>query len=34
MKEFATVRPKTHSYLTDDCYGDKKGKSTKTCIIK
>ena len=28
------LRPKTHSYLTDDCKEDKKAKGTKKCVIK
>ena len=32
--EFGTLRPKTYSYLTDDCKEDKKGKGTKKCVIK
>ena len=31
MKEFVTLRPKTYSYLTDDCEEDKKAKGTKKC---
>ena len=34
MTEFATVRPKTYSYLTDDNEENKKARDTKTCIIK
>ena len=34
MTEFVTLRPKTYSYLTDDCKEDKKAKGTKTCVIK
>ena len=34
MTEFLALRPKTHSYLTDDCEEDKKGKGTKKCVIK
>ena len=34
MTEFGTLRPKTHSYLTDDCEEDKKAKGTKKCVIK
>ena len=34
MTEFAALRPKTYSYLTDDGDEDKKGKSTKKCFIK
>ena len=33
-KEFAALRPKTHSYLTDDNYENKKAKCTKKCVIK
>ena len=32
--EFATLRPKTCSYLTDDGKEDKKAKGTKKCVIK
>ena len=34
ITEFVTLRPKTHSYLTDDCKEDKKAKGTKKCLIK
>ena len=34
MTEFATLRPKTYSYLMDDGNSDKKVKGTKKCIIK
>ena len=34
ITEFVTLRPKTYSYLTDDCKEDKKGKETKKCVIK
>ena len=34
ITEFVTLRPKTYSYLTDDCKEDKKAKGTKKCIIK
>ena len=34
ITEFVTVRPKTYSYLTDDCKEDKKAKGTKKCVIK
>ena len=34
MTEFVTLRPKTYSYLTDDCEEDKKSKRTKKCVIK
>ena len=32
--EFVDLRPKTYSYLTDDCKEDKKAKGTKKCVIK
>ena len=32
--EFVTLRPKTYSYLTDDCTENKKAKGTKKCVIK
>ena len=32
--EFAALRPKKYSYLTDDGNSDKKAKGTKKCIIK
>ena len=34
ITEFATLRPKTYSFLTDDGKEDKKAKGTKKCIIK
>ena len=34
MIEFVALRPKTYSYLTDDCKEDKKAKRTKKCVIK
>ena len=34
IMEFVTLRPKTYSYLTDDCKEDKKAKGTKKCLIK
>ena len=34
MTEFVALRPKTYSYLADDCKEDKKGKGTKKCVIK
>ena len=34
MTECLALRPKTYSYLTDDCEEDKKGKGTKKCVIK
>ena len=34
VTEFVTLRPKTYSYLTDDCKEDKKAKETKKCVIK
>ena len=34
ITEFATLRPKTYSFLTDDGKEDKKTKGTKKCVIK
>ena len=34
IAEFATLRPKTYSFLTDDGKEDKKVKGTKKCVIK
>ena len=34
ITKFATLRPKTYSYLTDDGKEVKKAKGTKKCIIK
>ena len=34
IMEFVALRPKTYSYLTDDCKEDKKAKGTKKCVIK
>ena len=34
VTEFAALRPKTYSYLTDDCEEDKKAKGTKKCVIE
>ena len=34
IMEFVTLRPKTYSYLTDDCKEDKKAKGTRKCVIK
>ena len=34
ITEFAALRPKTYSYLTDDCKENKKAKGTKKCVIK
>ena len=34
MTEFVALRPKTYSYLTDDCKRDKKANGTKKCVIK
>ena len=34
ITEFVTLKPKTYSYLTDDCKEDNKAKGTKKCIIK
>ena len=34
ITEFATVRPKTYSFLTDDGKKDKKAKGTKKCVTE
>ena len=34
ITEFVALRPKTYSYLTDDCKEDKKAKGSKKCVIK
>ena len=34
IMEFVALRPKTYSYLTDDCKENKKAKRTKKCLIK
>ena len=34
ITDFAALRLKTYSYLTDDCKEDKKAKGTKKCVIK
>ena len=34
MTEFATLRPKSYSYVMDDDNKDKKGKEIKKNIIK
>ena len=34
MTEFVALRPKTYSYITDDCEENKKAKETKKCVIK
>ena len=34
MTEFAALRQKTYSYLTDDNDGNKNTKDTKKCVIK
>ena len=34
ITEFAALRPKIYSYLTDDCKEDKKAKRTKKSVIK
>ena len=34
IAEFATLRPKTYSFLTDDGKEDKKAKGTKKCVMK
>ena len=34
MIEFATLRAKTYSYITNDKYKNQKPKGTKKCVIK
>ena len=34
ITEFVALRPKTYSYLTENCKEDKKAKGTKECVIK
>ena len=34
MAEFAALKPKKYSYLTDDSDENKKAKDTKKCLIK
>ena len=34
ITEFVALRPKTYSYLTDDCKEGRKAKGTKKCVIK
>ena len=34
IAEFVTLRPKSYSYLINDCKEDKKTKGTKKCVIK
>ena len=34
ITEFVALRPKTYSYLDDDCNEHKKAKGTKKCVIK
>ena len=34
MTEFVALRPKTYSYLNDDCSVEKKAKGTKKCLTK
>ena len=34
ITEFVVLRPKSYSYLADDCKEDKKVKGTKKCVIK
>ena len=34
MKEFAALRSKKYSYLTDDKDENEKGKDTKNCVMK
>ena len=33
ITEFVALRPKTYSYLKDDCKEDKKAKGTNKCVI-
>ena len=33
MTKFATLRPKTYRYLTDDNVENKKVKTTEKCVI-
>ena len=34
ITEFVALKPKSYSYLTDDCKENKKAKGTKKCVIK
>ena len=34
LKEFASLRSKMYSYLTDDGYTEKKTKGTRKCVVK
>ena len=34
ITEFVALRPKTYSYLDDNCNEHKKAKGTKKCVIK
>ena len=34
ITEFVALRPKTYSYLDDNCNKHKKAKGTKKCVIK
>ena len=34
LKEFASLRSKMDSYLTDDGYTEKKTKGTRKCVVK
>ena len=34
ITEFVALKPKTYSYLADDCKEDKKAKGTQKCVIK
>ena len=34
MTEFASLRPNTYSYLTDNKNENKKAEATKMCVIK
>ena len=34
MKTIVALRPKMHSYLTNDCHIDNKAEGTKKCVTK
>ena len=34
IREFVALRPKTYSYITNDCIEMKKAKGTKKCVVK
>ena len=34
ITQFVALRPKTYSYLDDNCNEHRKAKGTKTCVIK